>query len=479
MNYTKQPPIDFELPPLAPDDAIYTGSDEEDSVEEQEAQKRRIHHQGQYYLKGGQLFILSAQLYGPFDGGWVNPWAGKRKRKERDDGPGMGKGRMQNGGDTVRGGGQGDDGPGVGTGRMQNGGDTARGGGQGNDGPGVGHGMMQDGGDTAGGRGQGDESMTIPETTTPSRTWPRIDKAIQPEILETRLSSPNPNPAPEETLSTLTTLDPSAEGLQGYLKVVPPSKNLPAFEFPPLIRKDGGGGLKFEKAEARTKAQEERFRELSSKPTVDMQKSKMTSGSLAPRNYEESPAQRLQEFNWKRREIYQANYPGEGDDRLEGPSNPLPALFNKTRSGEVGREPEAIPSQSAPRKRGRLEAYDVPNNAGGGAGAPVSKRPLKVNNGNEDITSSQVMINAASPFNLSDHGTSSPISPTRSKPSLFSTIGPFGRSGSRKDGQQRPQLQPRNLGASEFNADSVITETLQFLKASQIENGMRKDKTNP
>lgn len=430
MNYTfHQPtsPIDCDSPPLALDDTIYTGSGEEEFVEEQEAQRQRIQLQAEYYLQGGQLFILSAQLRGPFDRGWVNPWAGGKKRKERDDGPGVGIGRMQKVGDTA--------------------------------------------------------GETIPEITKPSRTWLNEDNAIRPEILETRLSSPTPSPAmksPEGTLSTMTILDPFAEDLQGCLKVVSPSTSPPAFEFPPLIRKDGDGGPEFEKAKGGAMAQEKMFRELNFKPAVDMQKSKATSASLAPGNHEDSPARRLQEFTRKRRgEMYLANNPSEGDDKFKGASTLLPGLFIKTRSAEVGRQPEAIQSQNTPQKRRRLEEDNVPNNADEGAGAPVFKHPLKISNGNEENSSPQAMMDAASPFNVSDHGTSSLISPPKSKPSLFSTIDSSGMSGAPKDGQKRLRLQPRSLGESGFNADSAITETLQFLKASQIENEMRKDTTNP
>lgn len=415
MNYTfHQPtsPVDCESPPLAPDDTVYTASGEEEFVEEQETQRQRIQLQAEYYLQGGQLSILSAQLRGPFDRGWVNPWAGESKRKERDDGPGVGIGGMQKVGDTA-----------------------------------------------------GEE---------PSTTWLNRGNAIRREILETRLSSPTPSPAikpPEGTLSTMNIVDPFAEHLQGCLKVVPPSTSLPAFEFPPLIRKDGDGGPEFERAKGGAMEHEKRFRELNSKPAVDMQ----TSGSLAPRNHEDSPARRLQEFTRKRRgEMYLVNNPSEGD---EGASTLLPGI--KTRSAEVGRQPEAIRSQNTPQKRRRLEEDNVPNNADGGAGAPVCKHTLKVSNGNEENSSPQAMMNSASPFNVSDHGTSSLISPPKSKPSLFSTIDSSGMSGAPKDGQKRLRLQPRSLGESGFNADSAITETLQFLKASQIENEMRKDTTNP
>lgn len=434
MNYTfHQPtsPVDCESPPLAPDDTIYTGSGEEEFAQEQEAQKQRIQLQAEYYLQGGQLFILSAQLRGPFDRGWVNPWAGERKRKERDDGPGVGIGRMQKVGDTA---------------------------------------------------GEDDKSMTIPEITKPSRTWLNKGNAIRPEILETRLSSPTPSPAmksPEGTLSTMTFLDPSAKDLQGCRKVVPPSTNLPAFEFPLLIRKDGGGSPELEKVKAGAMAQENMFRELNFKPTDDMQKSKATSGTLAAWNHEDSPARRLQEFTRKRRgEMYLANNPSEGDHKSKGPSL-LPVLLIKTRSAEVGRQPEAIRSQNTPQKRRRLEEENVPKNVDAGAGAPFFKLPLKVNNGNEENSSPQAMMDAASPFNVSDHGTSSLISPPKSKPSLFSTIDSSGMSGAPKDGQRRLRLQPRSLGESGFNADIAISETLQFLKASQIENEMRKDTTNP
>lgn len=329
----------------------------------------------------------------------------------------------------------------------------------------------------AGEGGQDDKSMTIPEITKPSRTWLNKGNAIRPEILETRLNSPTPSSAmksPEEKLSTMSFLDPS-----GWLKVVPPSTNLPMFEFSPLIQKDGDGILELEKAQPRAMAQEKRFRELNFKPTVDMQKSMATSGSLTAWNHEDSPARRLQEFTRKRRgEMYLANNLSERDGKSKKPSTLLPVLFIKTRSAEVRHQPEAIRSQNNPQKHRRLEEENVPNNVDGRA-APVFKRSLKVNNGNEENSSPQAMMDAASPSNVSDHGTSSLISPPVSKRSLFSTIGSSGMKGAPKDGLKRLRLQPRSLGESGFNADNAITETLLFLKASQIENEMRKGTTNP
>lgn len=431
-------PIDFEPLPLALDDIIYPELDEEEPLEEQEAQGRRIQLQAQHYLQGGQLFILSAQLRGPFGAGWVNPWTGRRKRKERNDGLGVGNGKMPIGGDTT------------------------------------------------GGGGQEDKLMTIPETRKPSIMWLNRDNAIWSEISETRSNSPTPTPAmkpPGGTLSTMTKLDPCAEDLQGCLKFIPPSKNLLAFEYSPLIRKDKGCELQFEKSKARAKAQVEMFRSLNFTPAIDVQKLKSKSGSLGPQNHEDSPARRLQEFTRKRREINQADNLIERDDKSRVISSLLPVLFSKPHSVEGCAQPEAIPSQNSPRKRRRREEENVHSYVDGAS--LIVKRPLGANNTNKEIISTQAMIDAASPFKVSDYGTSSPISSTKSKPSLFSAMKSSGMSASGRLNneygnvfQQRPQLQPRGLGESGFDLKGAVNETLQFLKASRIENEMRMD-TNP
>lgn len=411
MNYTLQRPtpcIDYEPPPLAPDDSVYPGSDEEEPVEEQEAQRRRIQLQAQHYLKGGQLFILSAQLCGPFDGEWVNPWAGKRKRGAQNNGPAFDNGRMQVGGDTV------------------------------------------------GGR-QECGSIKIPETTRLSRGWRNRLNAIRTEILETRSSSPTQTPAqksPDGMLSTATNLTPSAEDLH----LLPQSRVLPAFEYLSSNREDGGGSLKVEEANTIAKAPEEMFRTPSFSLNANMQELEATSGNLSTRNHEVTPARRLHKFNKKRRETNQANDPSERDNISRGPSTILPVLFNDTHSMEVRGQPGVIPPQTPPQKRRRLEENLVSSNADGEC--PVFERPREVNNANEAMNdtaspfnvtdhrefpasnTNDAMINAASPFNIPDHRNYPPISLPKSTPSPFSTIGSRAMSGSTKEGRERPQLQP-------------------------------------
>lgn len=415
MNYTLQrptSPIDYEPPPLAPDDSIYPGSDEEEPVEEQEAQRRRIQLQAQHYLQGGQLFILSAQLCGPFNGKWVNPWARKRKRGAQNNGPAFDSGRMQVGGDTV------------------------------------------------GGR-QECESMTIPETTRPSGGWRNRLNAIRTEILETRSSSPTQTPAqksPDGMLSTVTNLTPAED-----LHLLQQSKVLPAFEYLSSNREDGGGDLKAEEANTIAKAPEEMFRTPSLSLNANMQELETTSGNLSARNHEVTPARRLHKFNKKRRETNQANDPSERDNISRGPSPILPVLFNDIHSVEVRGQPGAIPPQTPPQKRRRLEENLVSSNADGEC--PVFKRPGEVNNANEAMTNTAspfnvtnhrelsasntndaminaARINAASPFNVPNHRNYPPISPPKSKPSPSSTIGSRGISGGTKAGRERPQLQP-------------------------------------
>lgn len=418
MNYRlRRPtaPIDYEPPPLAPDDSIYPGSDEEEPLEEQEAQRRRIQLQAQHYLQGGQLFILSAQLCGPFDGGWVNPWTGKRKRGAQNNGLAFDNGRMQVGGDI------------------------------------------------AGGR-QECESMTIPETTRPSRGWRNRLNAIRTEILETRSSSAAPTPAqksPDGVLSTVTKLTPFAKDLH----LLPQSKILPAFEYLSSNREDGGDDLKVEPNNI-AKAPEEMLRTPSFSLNANMQELESTSRNLSARDDEATPARRLHTFNKKRREINQANNSCEGDNISSGPSTILTILFNETHSVEVSGQPGAIAPQTPPQKRRRLEENPVSSNADGEC--PVFKRPREVNNANEAITdtdspldgtdhreyptsnTNDAIINNASPFNVPEHLKYLPVSPPKSKPSPFSTIGSRGISVIAKDGQERPQLQTWCLGESAF-----------------------------
>lgn len=421
MNYRLRrriAPIDYEPPPLAPDDSIYPGSDEEEPVEEQEADRRRIQSHAQHYLHGGQLFIFSAQLCGPFDGGWVNPWAAKRKRGAKNNGPVFDLGRMEVGSDT------------------------------------------------AGGR-QECKSMTIPETTRPSRWWRNRLNAIGTEILETGSISPTPTAAqksPDGMLSTVVTkLTPSAE----HLHLLPQSNILPVFEYPSSNREVGGRDLEVEVAITVAKAPEEILRTPSFSLNANMQELETNSGNLSARNHEVTPARRLHRFNKERREINRANNPSEKDNMSRGQSTIVPALFNEINPVEIRGEPGAIPPQTRPQKRRRLEENPVDSNADGEC--PALRRLRELNNANGAMTdtdspfnltghreystsnTNDVTINAAIFFNVPDHQNHPPISPPKSKLSQFSTISSRGISCSTKDGGERLQLLPWSLGESGFN----------------------------
>lgn len=598
MTYNFKRPtttVDCEPLPLASEDVLYPGSDKDESIEEQEARRRRIELQAQHCLQGRELLILSAHLRGPFADGWINPWARKRKRNERRDGAGEAQKSIHRGeASTV-------------------------------DGP----------------------DVTIPETTRPSRTWLNAHNTVWSGAGKSRSSSPTPAPAmklPEETLPAMAKLNPSSDDkvlddeclhytspltafkpplstgrsqeavagsndaitgkdprakvaterlvgdLQGSLKVVPPSSMLPAFEYRSMIRNDRVDESEFEKAQARAKAQERMFRELSFNSTADMEHLKSTSQD------EESLARRFQSFTKKRRQKNQSNVIIERDDKSTGASKLPPVALNGTPSIEADDQPRAELSQRSPPKPRQLSEVNVPRKEaeksplfstvppilsnenpsleadnqpaaqvvppypvinGSGPSTSVNlletdretivypstedstqaaiqkamrsfqedgftplknptnhahnqgpnsntslamsrafqaratpekvflsrpvKRPVELNNANEELMSTQAMIDAASPFTMSDHAKSSPISPTKSKPSL-STLNSLNMSSSgnptneyRHDGQQRPQVQPLSLEESAFDLDGAISEALHFLRASQMEDDINKD----
>ena len=64
---------------------LYPGSDEEATPDEREKKRLRVEVQGRQYLNGRPLFIQSAGLRGPFEKGWVNPWARKKRKYGVDD----------------------------------------------------------------------------------------------------------------------------------------------------------------------------------------------------------------------------------------------------------------------------------------------------------------------------------------------------------------------------------------------------------
>lgn len=601
MTYNIKRPtaaVDCEQLLLASEDVLYPGSDKDESIEEQKARRRRIELQAQHYLQGGELFVLSAHLRGPFADGWINPWARKRKRGERQDGAGRAHGRID---------------------RRET--------------------STQEG-----------REVSIPETTRPSRTWLNTHNAVSSEAGGESSRSPALTPVmklPKKTLPAMAKLNspsndkvlddeclhctgPSAvskpplstgrsqptatgsnhlvtghdstakvaavrlpEGLQGSLKVVPPSSILPAFEYRPIVRNDRVNESEFEKAQAIAKAQERMFRELSFRSTGDMEHLKSTSQN-------EEPTRGLQDFTKKRRRINKSNGFSGQDDKSTIASNFSPAALNGFPSVEAEDQPRAERSQSSPPKPRQSDEVNVPrkkdeksplsstvplipshenlsletdhqpaaqvvppdpviNDSGPSTSInlletereaivyPVTgdstqaaiqkamrsfqeegftplknstnhtpnqdsnpnksltmsrafqakatpekvflsrpiKRPIELNNVHDEPMSTQAMIDAASPFTISDHTKSSPISPTKSKPSL-STLNSLNMSSSggnltneyRHDGQQRPQVQPQSFEESGFDLDGAISEALHFLRASQVDDDISKD-SNP
>lgn len=598
MTYNIKRPtstVDCEPLLLASEDVLYPGSDKDESIEEQQARRRRIELQAQHYLRGRELFVLSAHLRGPFADGWINPWARKRKRNQRRYGAGRA------------------------------------------------HGWI----DRREASTQERREVTIPETTRPSRTWLNTHNAVSSGAGGERSSAPALTPVtklPKETLPAIAKLNSSSddkvlddeclhctgppaaskpqfstgrpqatatrsndlvtgrdstakvatvrlpEGLQGSLKVVPPSSMLPAFEYRPMVRNNRVDESEFEKAQAKAKAQERMFRELSFKSTADMEHLKSQSQN------EESPARRLRDFTQNRRRTNKSNVVSGQDDNSTNASNFSPAALNGIPSVEADDHPSAERSQSSPPKPREPDDVNVPrkkdedsplfstvppirsnenlsletdhqpaaqvvppvpvingsgtstsinlletdrgtivypgtedstqaaiqkamrsfqedgftplknptnhaHNQGSNSNTSLNKstafqakatpekvflsrpvkRPIELSNVNEELMSTQAMIDAASPFTISDHAKSSPISPSKSKPA-FSTLNSLNMSSSgnltnecRHDGQQRPQVQPPSFDESGFDLDGAISEALQFLRASQMDDNISKD----
>lgn len=78
-------PLVYEPLYTPPEDILYPGSDEEATPDERERKRLRVEIQGQQYLNGRPLFIISAGLRGPFEKGWVNPWRSKKRKYGIDD----------------------------------------------------------------------------------------------------------------------------------------------------------------------------------------------------------------------------------------------------------------------------------------------------------------------------------------------------------------------------------------------------------
>jgi len=85
QTFIKRPvsPLYFEPISIPSKDVLWPGSDDEADEGERERKRVRIEELGKQYLDGRTLFIQTAGLRGPFDQGWVNPWA-REKRKIRE-----------------------------------------------------------------------------------------------------------------------------------------------------------------------------------------------------------------------------------------------------------------------------------------------------------------------------------------------------------------------------------------------------------
>ena len=80
QTFVKRPTSPLHFEPLLPEveDILCPGSDDEADEDEREKKRLRIEILGKQYLEGRPLLIQTAGLRGPFDRGWVNPWAKRR-----------------------------------------------------------------------------------------------------------------------------------------------------------------------------------------------------------------------------------------------------------------------------------------------------------------------------------------------------------------------------------------------------------------
>ena len=76
------PTIDLEDIPICDDTIVYeewTDDAEREAEERAEKRQKRRQDVAESYLRGGEIMILTASLKGPFEG-WENPWAKKKQR---------------------------------------------------------------------------------------------------------------------------------------------------------------------------------------------------------------------------------------------------------------------------------------------------------------------------------------------------------------------------------------------------------------
>ena len=89
LIFVKRPasPLNLESIKTSPEDILCPGSEEEESADEDKREKKKLRREilGRQYLDGRPLFIQTANLKGPFNKGWVNPWVSKKRKYEVDD----------------------------------------------------------------------------------------------------------------------------------------------------------------------------------------------------------------------------------------------------------------------------------------------------------------------------------------------------------------------------------------------------------
>lgn len=78
-------PLNYEEIPTCPDTIFYdqkTDETEQEGAQRAAKRRRRMRANAEAYLKGDEIYIMTASLKGPFDKGWKNPW--KRRPAEVD-----------------------------------------------------------------------------------------------------------------------------------------------------------------------------------------------------------------------------------------------------------------------------------------------------------------------------------------------------------------------------------------------------------
>jgi len=86
QTFVKRPtsPLHFEPLQTSYEDVLWPGSDDEADEDQREKKRVRIEEFGKQYLEGRPLYIQSSGLRGPFDQGWVNPWATEKRKYDMD-----------------------------------------------------------------------------------------------------------------------------------------------------------------------------------------------------------------------------------------------------------------------------------------------------------------------------------------------------------------------------------------------------------